>query len=89
MLQNSEEKILNKHDIQKSPISFLTRFFKWKKLCLKGNDRGCASVYDEKISRKGKLILALGLPDLESQNNLTHVKEQKKKTALIILIYLL
>ncbi|XKL60037.1 hypothetical protein PGB90_001053 [Kerria lacca] len=51
MLQSSNEKGFDKNDIQKSPISFLTKFFKWKKLCLKSNERNCSSAYSEKISR--------------------------------------
>lgn len=55
MLHNSDEKVIDKNELQKSPISFLTKFFKWKKLCLKSGERNsCGSVYSDKLSRDGE-----------------------------------
>ncbi|XP_065219582.1 uncharacterized protein LOC135845052 [Planococcus citri] len=52
MLHNSDDKVIDKNELQKSPISFLTKFFKWKKLCLKTGERNsCGSVYNDKLSR--------------------------------------
>lgn len=52
MLQNVDDKNLEKHEIQKSPVNFFTKLFKWKRLCLKNKNRHCSSAYNEKIFEK-------------------------------------
>lgn len=53
MLQNIDDKNHEKHEIQKSPMNFFTKLFKWKRLCLKNKNRHCSSTCNEKIFEKG------------------------------------